>query len=50
MAEKTYKPILHVRGWINGRIAITVFRLYSRMIYGDQLPSPLWYRDPDWDP
>ena len=24
MVAKIYKPILHVRGWINGRIIITV--------------------------
>ena len=41
MAEKMEEPILHVRGWINGRITITVAILYSRMVCGDRLPSPL---------
>ena len=34
MAEKMDKPILHVRGWINGRIEIVVAGLYYRMICG----------------
>ena len=49
MASKIDKTILHVRGWINGQIEIAVLRLYSHMIRGDQLPSPLWDREPDWD-
>ena len=49
MAEKNYEPILHVRGWINGLIAIVVARSYSRMIRGDQLPSPLRDQESDWD-
>ena len=32
MAEKLKKPLSHVRGWVNGRIAITVARSYSCMI------------------
>ena len=33
-ASKIDEPILHMCGWINGRIAIVVARLYSRMICG----------------
>ena len=50
MAVEMDEPILHVRGWINGRIATAVARSYSRMICGAQLPSPLRDREPDWDP
>ena len=49
MAAKIEEPILHVRGWVNGRIAIKVGRSYSHMIRGARLPSPLRYRYPDWD-
>ena len=42
MAEK--------RGELNEHIAIAVVRLYSRMIRGDWLPSPLQEQEPDWDP
>ena len=42
MAAKMDEPILHVRGWINGRIAIAFARLYSQMIHEDRLPSHLW--------
>ena len=35
MVEKMYKPILHVRGWINGRTAIAFATSYSCMIRGD---------------
>ena len=35
MVEKMYKPILHVRGWINGRIAIAFATSYSCMIRED---------------
>ena len=41
MVEKLEEPISHVRGWVNGRIAVAVARSYSRMIHGDRLPSPL---------
>ena len=50
MAEKMDEPILHVRGWINGRIEIAVERLYSRMIRVYRLPSPLQDRYTDWEP
>ena len=50
MAVIMDEPISHVRGWINGRIAITVVRSYSHMICGARLPSPLRDREPDWDP
>ena len=48
MAEKLEEPISHVRGWVNGRIAIAVTRLYSRMIRDDLLPSTLRDQEPDW--
>ena len=32
MSAKMNKTVLHVRGWINGQIAIDVARFYSRMI------------------
>ena len=41
MAEKREEPLLQVRGWLNGRIAISVARSYSQMIYGARLPGPL---------
>ena len=50
MAEKMDETILHVRGWINGRIVIVVASSYSRIICGARPPSPLWDQDPDWDP
>ena len=50
MAAKMDEPILHVRGWINGRIAIAVVRSYSCMIYGDRLPSSLRDWELDWNP
>ena len=34
MAAKMGRPISHIRGWINGRITITVPRSYSNMIRG----------------
>ena len=50
MAAKMDKPISHVRGWVNCQIKIAAARLYSQMIHIDQLPSPLRYREPYWDP
>ena len=49
MAEKTEEPIPHIRGWVNGRIAIAVTGSYSPMIFKARLPSPLRYREPNWD-
>ena len=50
MAAKIEEPITHVRGWDNGCTTITVARLYSRMIRGALLASPLRDQEPDWDP
>ena len=50
MAEKRDKTFLHVQGWINGRIKITVAGYYSRMIRRAQLPGPLQDREPYWYP
>ena len=50
MAEKIAEPLLQVRGWVNSQIEIAVARSYSQMIRGSLLPSPLWEKDPDWDP
>ena len=50
MAEEIAEPLLQVRGWVNSQIAIAVARSYSQMIRGSLLPSPLWEKDPDWDP
>ena len=44
MSEKIEEPILHVRGWVNGRTAITVTISYSRKIRGYCLPINLWDR------
>ena len=41
MAEKIDVPILHLRGWIYGRIKISVVRSYSCMIHKAQLISSL---------
>ena len=49
MAAKMEEPILHMCGWINGHIIITVARLYSHMICGAHLTSTLWYREPDYE-
>ena len=50
MAVKRAKPLSQLWGWVNVRIAIAVVRSYSRMIRGARLPSPLWEREPYWDP
>ena len=50
MAEKRDKTFLHVQGWINSRIKITVAGYYSRMIRRAQLPGPLQDREPYWYP
>ena len=42
MESKRSGPLLQVWGWVNGRIAISVKRSYSQMIYGAWFPSPLW--------
>ena len=34
MAEKMYKPISHVRGWINGQITIGVAIYYVQIFHG----------------
>ena len=36
MAAKMDEPILHVIGWANGRIAVAVARLYSRVLRAAQ--------------
>ena len=48
MAAKMEEPISHMRGWVNGQIAIAVARSYSHMIRGARLPSLLRNREPDW--
>ena len=48
MAEKLEEPTSHVRGWVNGLIAIAVARYYSRMICGDCVTSSLQDQEPDW--
>ena len=50
MSEKREEPLLQVRGWVNGRITITVAMSYSRMIRKACLPSPLQEQDLDWNP
>ena len=49
MAEKIKEPILHVHGWVNSRIAISVVRLLSPIFRGSRLPIPLRDQEPDWD-
>ena len=46
IAAKTEEPILHVKGWVNGRIAFAVARAYSWMLRGDWVPIPLQTHDP----
>ena len=46
MAAKTEEPIFHVKGWVNFQIAITVTRLYSRMLHRAQFPILLRNREP----
>ena len=48
MAAKTENPILHVKGWVNGRIVIVFTRLYYRRICRDQAPSTLRNRELEW--
>ena len=50
MEAKRDETILQVRGWINGQTEIAFPKSYSCMIHIDQLLSPLWERDPYWDP
>ena len=50
MAEKREEPILQVRGWLNGKITISIARSYSQMIRGARIPSPLQEQEPGWDP
>ena len=40
-ATRTEEPILHVHGWINDRIVITIVRLYPHMIRVVYIPNPL---------
>ena len=49
MAAKMKEPIYHMSGWINSRFEIIVARLYSRIIRGSCLSSPLRDKDPDWE-
>ena len=49
MVARMEEPILHVKGWFNGRIIITVARSYYRVICGYRVPSPLRTREPDWE-
>ena len=46
MMEKIKESISHIHGWVNGIIAISVARSYSRMICGNFLPIILQDRDP----
>ena len=48
MAVKMDGPILHAKGWIDGRIAIAIPRSYSRVIHQDRLSIPLRNQEPDW--
>ena len=41
MATKLNKTLSHIHGWINGRIAIKIVKLYSRMSYRSRLPITL---------
>ena len=50
MAEKREEPLLQVRGWVNGQIAIAVARSYSQMIHEARIPSPLRKWETSWDP
>ena len=43
---KNDEPILHVQGWINGRITIVVAVSYSHMNRRYRLPSPMRDQDP----
>ena len=49
MGGKLEVPISHACGWVNGRITIVVALLYSHMICGARLPSPLRDQETDWD-
>ena len=49
MAGKPKETILHVRGWVNDQIAITVSSSHFHMIYGAFLLSNLQVQEPDWD-
>ena len=49
MAAKMEEPISNVKGWVNGRTAITSVMSYSRILHGARIQSPLHTREPDWD-
>ena len=49
MSSKIDEPILNVKGQVNGRIAIAVARLYSRVLRGSRVPSTMRTREPDWE-
>ena len=42
VVAKLDEPISHLRGWINGWIAIAVTRLYSQMIRRARLTSTIY--------
>ena len=48
MVEKMDKPILHIKGWNNKRIAIAVTWFYSQVIREAQAPSPFQTQELDW--
>ena len=50
MSEKSEEHLSQLRGWLNGRITISVARSHSQMIHGARIPSPLWEQEPGWDP
>ena len=50
MEEKIDKPLLHAQVWVNGQITIGVAISYSQMIHVARVPSPMWDREPNWDP
>ena len=47
-AQFVLATLSRLMGWVNGWISIAVARLYSRMLHGYQVPSPLQTRDPYW--
>ena len=50
MVAKMYEPILHMQIWVNVQNTIAVASLYSQMIHGSKILSPLGDQKPNWYP
>ena len=46
VAAKTEEPILHVKGWVNGRVTNVLAGSYYKMLGGSRVPINLLTREP----